>query len=194
MKKTFFVLFAALFSVSAIFAQVSPTPVINNEVRDISSVRSRSMELERLKRDANKISLKNSVEIEAKFAEIKQEFENLQKLQAAIIKTYTTGKTIDYAKISHYADEMRKNALKLNENLFVSNPDQDEKDKTEKEKKTKTVRDLIIELDKIINSFINSALFSNNKIVDSNVSEKAGKDLEQIIKLSVLLTLEAKKH
>ena len=60
MKKTIFVLFASLFSFSAIFAQVSPTPVINNEIRDISSVRRRSMELERVQKEANQVNYEES--------------------------------------------------------------------------------------------------------------------------------------
>jgi hypothetical protein len=188
MKETI-VLFTILFITSSIFAQISPTPVINNEIRDISSERRRAIELERAKRDANKVKIKDSKEIAAKFAEIKEEFEDIQKLQALIIKTYKTGKTVDYAKISNYSLELSKKALKLNENLFIPSPINSEE---KKEKKHKPVRDLIIELDQAIGSFVGSPLFSNNKIVDSKNSEKAQTDLQNIIELSQKLSQTAR--
>jgi cell fate (sporulation/competence/biofilm development) regulator YlbF (YheA/YmcA/DUF963 family) len=189
MKKTV-VLFTILLSTCPILAQISPTPVINNEIRDGSSVRSRAIELERAKRDANKVIIKDSKELAAKFAEIKEEFEDIQKLQATIIKVYTTGKAIDYTKIANSAAEMHKKSLKLNENLFNPSPTKTEE---KKDQKPKSVRDLIVELDNAIGKFIGSPLFSNNKIVDSKTSEKAQTDLQNIIELSEKLFLEAKK-
>jgi cell fate (sporulation/competence/biofilm development) regulator YlbF (YheA/YmcA/DUF963 family) len=184
------VLFTILLSTCPLLAQISPTPVINNEIRDGSSVRSRAIELERAKRDANKVIIKDSKELAAKFAEIKEEFEDIQKLQATIIKAYTTGKAIDYAKIANSAAEMHKKSLKLNENLFNPSPTKTEE---KKDQKPKSVRDLIVDLDNAIGKFIGSPLFSNNKIVDSKTSEKAQTDLQNIIELSEKLFWEAKK-
>lgn len=192
---TFCVVSILFFSVS-VFSQsgVSPNPVADNEVRDPGSIRMRSLQMERFKRDNYKARIpKTSEEIALKFKEIKDEFESIQKLQASIIKTYTTGKTIDYSKISHYSAELLKKAVKLNENLFVSNINEAENKLDKKEEKSKTVRELIILMDKSIGSFITSPIFSDNKLIDSNVSEKAGIDLEQIIKLSEMLFKEAKR-
>lgn len=190
-----YVLSILFFSVS-VFSQagVSPNPVVDNEVRDPGSIRMRSLQMERFKRDSYRTRVpKTSEEISYKFKEIKEEFESIQKLHASIVKTYTTGKTIDYAKISHFSMELLKKAVKLNDNLFVSNHSETQFKTEKKEEKTKSVRDLIIELDKNIGNFVSSPLFSNNKLVDSNISEKARMDLEQIIKLSEMLFKEAKR-
>lgn len=196
MKYIIYGVIAVLFFSSSVFSQiaVSPNPVADGEIRDPGSIRMRSLQMERFKRDTYKARIpKTSEEIAFKFKEIKEEFESIQKLEALIIKTYTTGKTIDYSKISHYSAELLKKAVKLNDNLFVSNINQAENKTDKKEEKSKTVRELIILLDKSIASFVSSPIFSNNKLVDSNISEKAGIDLEQIIKLSELLFKEAKR-
>ncbi len=192
MKKTVFVLFVSLFSVSAIFAQISPTPVINNEVRDESSIRRRSMELERVKRDADTPKLhENSAGQFIKFAEIKDDFENIQKLETQIIKTYTSDKQINYKKISDSATEISKRATRLDINLFLTKTTKNEKIKKE-EVKQKSIKDLIIELDKAISDFVDSPIFKSNKLVDSSVSDKSQNDLEKIIKISDLMAQQAK--
>lgn len=196
MKYVTFSAVAILFFSVSVFSQiaVSPNPVIDNEIRDPGSIRMRSLQMERIKRDSYKTRIpKTSEEIAFKFKEIKEEFESIQKLEALIIKTYITGKTIDYSKISHYSAELLKKAVKLNDNLFVSNINQAENKTDKKEEKSKPVRELIILLDKSIASFVSSPIFSDNKLVDSNISEKAGIDLEQIIKLSEMLFKEAKR-
>jgi cell fate (sporulation/competence/biofilm development) regulator YlbF (YheA/YmcA/DUF963 family) len=183
------VLFIFLFSASSIFAQITPTPVINNEIRDGGSERRRKLELERIKRDADRVSIKDAGELTAKFAEIKEEFETIQKLQTSIIKAYTTGKTIDYAKISQSSAEMSKKAYKLNENLFNLPPTKTEEKKDEK---PKSVRDLIIELDNAIGNFVKSPIFKNANLVAQKDAEKSQEQLERIIKLSAKLSLTAK--
>lgn len=191
MKKTVFVLFLSLFSVSVIFAQVSPTPVINNEIRDISSVRRRSMELERVQKEANQVNFeKPTKEQQIKFAQIKEDFENIQKLELQIIKTYTTGKKINYLKISESATEISKRAARLNTNLFLTKSETDKKNPSEI--KAQNVRDLIVDLDNKITDFINNPIFKNNNLVDSKASEKAQGDLEKIIKISDLMAQQAK--
>lgn len=176
---------------ASVFAQISPTPVVNNEVRDNSSIRMRSVELERAKREANKsFSQESDPETVIRFEKIKVDFENIQKLQAEIIKAYTTGKQINYHKISESAAELNKKALRLEANLFNIKKITDKKDE---KKKTPSVRDLIIELDKALSNFIDNPIFKSNKVIEQKDVEKSENQLEKVIKLSETLSLEAKK-
>jgi hypothetical protein len=195
MKKILFVGMTNLVFLSSIAAaQVVPTPVINNEIRDNSSIRSREIELERVKRESNKLKPRESTqEQEIKFAEIKEDFENIQKLQGEIIKAYTTGRKINYEKISQSAAEMTKKTVRLDANLFDSKIEETVKNKDSEKTKPKIVRDLIIELDKVIGTFVSSPVFKNTKLVDEQSSEKSRLDLEKIFKLSDMLSREAKK-
>jgi cell fate (sporulation/competence/biofilm development) regulator YlbF (YheA/YmcA/DUF963 family) len=175
------------------FAQV-PNPVADNEMRDGNSIRRRALELERVKRESNKLKPRESTkEQEIKFAEIKEDFENIQKLQGEIIKTYTTGKKINYEKISQSAAEMTKKTVRLDANLFDSKIEVTVKNKDSENAKPKKVRELIIELDKVIGVFVGSPVFKNTKLVDEQSSEKSRLDLEKIFRLSDTLSREAKK-
>jgi hypothetical protein len=180
-----------LIFVTSFFAQVSPTPVINNEIRDPTSIRMRSIEFERVKRNADKPVFDESSEAASiRFAKVKEDFENIQKLEAEIIKAYTTGKQINYRKISESAAEMSKDAIRLETNLFDIQKNKAAKDT--KKKKT-SVRDLIIELDKNISSFTDSPIFKKTRLVELEDAEKSQIYLEAIITISEILAQEAKK-
>ena len=195
MKSTILGVFGVLVFTSSILAQISPTPVINNEIRDPTSMRMRSIELERVKKDANKVRLDEpSKEQAIKFAEIKEDFENIQKLESEIVKIYESGTLINFNKISDLATELSKKAVKLDGNLFIPKSDKQDKSNDKDTIKTKSVRNLIIELDNEIGNFVLSPIFTNNKLVDSKISEKSQTQLEKIIKLGEILSIEAKKR
>lgn len=194
MKLKICVLSVFLFYASSLLAQISPTPVINNEVRDNSSIRMREVELERFKRDSKKVKIDQPTKAQTvKFAEIKGDFENIQKLQSEIVKTYTTGNRINFKKISEAAAEISRRAARLDSNLFFQKSAKPKKDKKVEEPGEKNLKDLIIELDNEIGIFVTSPIFTNNKLVDSKVSGKSQDELEKIIQLSVRLSVEAKK-
>ena len=194
MKSTILGVFGLLVLTSSIFAQISPNPVVETEVRDNNSIRMRSIAIERAKRDSNNPTKKEPTKEEIiKFAEIKEDFENIQKLQNQIVKSYTTGKKINYEKISDSAAELSKKALRLDANLFRAESDNRNKTKSKDEVGTKSVRNLIIELDEAIGNFVSSPIFTNNKLIDSKLSEKTQLDLQKIIKFSETLFKEAKQ-
>lgn len=194
MKCTILSVLGLLIVATAIFAQISPTPVINNEIRDGSSIRRRSMELERVKREADKPTFEEiSKEQALKFALIKDDFEHIQTLQATIIKAYISDKKINYQKISDSAFEISRRAARLDVNLFIPKEERQNKGNKKVEVKPKGVKDLIVELDNDIGNFVSSPIFTNNKLVDSKASENSQIELEKIIKLSELLGQEAIK-
>lgn len=191
---------------SNLFAQQAPTvsaPTVSGDknLRDMDA-KTRSIELERVERDANKIgtSPNNTAkkqpaaedELAAKYAEIKTDYEQIQLSQDAIIKAYQSAGKIDYAQISKSALEMNKSAARLNSNLFpaTEKSDAEKVEKKEEKKETKSVksmRDLIVDLDVKIGTFATSPMFQNLRIVDAAVSAKAKMDLEKISELSALL-------
>jgi hypothetical protein len=204
MKKTF-ILIAFVCSTaicSNIYAQQVTPPTVSGdkELRD-NNIKIRSVDLERVDRDArktDKAAAKAEDTLAAKYAEIKTDYEQIQLAQDAVVKTYQGTGKIDYAQISKSALEINKSATRLNSNLFplVEIPDVEKREKKEdkKEKETKpakSVRDLIIDLDNAIGSFATSSMFQNLRAVDPEVSEKTKLDLQRIIQLSNLLAGEA---
>jgi len=200
-KSIFFILLmsVALSLSSSVFGQADrPTPADNANIND-NSIKLRSVELERVKRqeaqaEAAKFAPVNK-KLEAKFPEIKDDFEGIQTAQSMIVLAYTSQKNIDYAAIETNADEINKKARRLDANLFpdaTSQKRKDEKDESKEAKET-SVKELIVELDNAIGSFVSSKIFANLKIIEPEVAINTRADLLKIRELSEKLSAEAKK-
>lgn len=184
MKIIVTVMFGVIILTVPISAQVSPVPVADAEVRDSTSVRMRSLEFERTKRDANEPHVIGTASFSSfKFAAIKDDFENIQKLQAEIVKAYETGAKIDYEKIGDLALEMKKRATRLRANFFgITDATDDSKGSESRE--PKSVRDLIIELDGTLAVFVASPLFTKTQVISAKNADEAKANLERTIRLS----------
>jgi len=210
MKKIFLfvvILFAFTLSASA-QGQITPPGAGDKDLRD-NNIKGRSNELERIDREARKDSKKSSKtepeedRLAAKFSEIKEDFETIQTVQASIVSAYTTSEKINYAQIAESAAEVSKKALRLKTNLFAPIKDEKSKEKKNEKKDEKTVseeqpvskslRDLIVDLDNAVGVVVSSPMFQNLRVIDPKVAEKTKSDLETVIKLSVALKIEAEK-
>ncbi len=185
---TFVIFAASVFS--NVSAQVAPPGAGDTDLRD-DNVRMRSNELERIKRDSDKTTSASPInsEIDTKYPEIKEDFEGIQMAQAAIIKSYSTGENIDYKQIKTSAEEIGKNAKRLDSNLFSAKLEK----KADKNKAEKSVRDLIVDLDNAIGDFVLSTMFQNLRVVDPEIAQKTQLDLANIMELSNKLSKEAGK-
>ncbi len=186
-----------------VYAQDAPTPPSPPPVPDTPVVRNddirlRSVELERIKREAEKNeSAKTETavkdDLEKKYPEIKEDFEGIQISQAAIVRAYTTGEKIDYSLIHSSAEQINKHARRLNSNLFNSeNAEEKKKEHKEEKAETKSVRDLIVELDNAIGAAVSSKMFENLRVVDPEVAKKTQTDILAIERLSSELSKAAK--
>lgn len=201
MKKI--ILGALIFAGSSVFSSVSgqsnAPSVPDNATPQDNTIKMRSVELERVKRqsttpESEKFAPVNS-KIEAKFPEIKEDFEGMQVAQAAIVTAYSTGKTIDYALIETNAEAVTAKAKRLDGNLFPEASTEKKKSEPKKseEEKPKTIRELIVELDNTIGSFVSSKIFANLKVIEPEVAVSTRTDLLKIRELSEKLAAEAKK-
>lgn len=191
-----FIVIVALFS--NVFAQ-RQTPAGGGDTNlGADDLKTRSIEIDRIKQEALKNAAAKyapiNTEIKAKFPRIKEDFESIQISEAAIINAYTTGKTIDYGLIGTSADAINRNAKRLDANLFdVSKTERNGDKPPKKEAKPKTLRDIIIELDKAIGDFVSSKIFGNIKLIEPEVAIKTRTDLQRVMQLSEELSIEAKK-
>ena len=211
MKKTI-ILTALIFATaicSNIFGQQAAPPGAGDKDLGDKNIKTRSIDLERVDRDAagtNSAPTSPNVGVEdklaAKYTEIKTDFEQIQLSQDAIIKAYQGSGKVDYAQISKSAAEMNKSSQRLDSNLFPGkiseNSDVGDLDKEKKNEKTepnpsKSVRDLIVELDNTIGSFAASTMFQNLRLIDPKVAIKTRLDLKRITDLSAELNAEARK-
>ena len=193
MRNTVFGLIYVILFGSSMCAQVSPNPVADAEIRDTDSIRMRSLALEQAKREENKLHASEDSKIpEAKFAVIKSDFESIQKLESSIVKTYKTGKKIDYVKIGELALEMKKRAGRLGLNFFDIK-DESGVDPNPQDLTRKSVRDLIIDLDGTLTAFVTNPTFTGLRVIDAKNNDRARADLEKLIELSRDLQEAAEK-
>lgn len=185
---------------AAVLGQVPP-PVADNANPQDRSLKDRSVDMERVKRDENKgVATGKAGEAiaETKFNEIKEDFEQIQVAQSEIVATYQKPGKIDYRSISTRAEQISKRGTRLKENLFPPPPQKDDKKKKKKNKdkdekpaevtETRRVPDdvktLIADIDNTLALFVANAMFSNTRVVNADDHARAKSDLEHIVALS----------
>ena len=160
-----------------------------------NGIRLRSIELERIKRESYRSAAaeKSAENRKINYSQIKKDFETVQNLQNGIIKTYVTGKQINYARISELALKLNECARRLDENLLLFT----EKAFKKSDKKIsdpESVGDLIVLLDKSIGKFVTNKVFQNLNILESEDSAKAEFELQNVIRLSNVLAVQSEKQ
>jgi hypothetical protein len=189
-------------------AQVQPPLFSGDKNLEDRDVKTRSIDLERVDRDARKIDAQHSDPTApnvyaGKFEQIKQDFENLQRLQNDIITSYKTSKTMDYSKISNNAEQMNKSGVRLEANLFPSAVEDTKKKKKSKEPAKLEVpvlepmpadlKGTIVELDNTLAAFVSSPMFTNPQVVNQDENAKSHAKLQRIIALTAALKAQADK-
>jgi hypothetical protein len=178
---------------------VSPVPVVEAEIRDNSSVRMRSITLDRFKREARK---KTSEQLGPaavnNFLEIKEDFEKIQMLESDIVRVYTTGKQIEYSKIAGFSAAINQSAARLKTN-FLAAQKADRKKSPERPNAPEKalpngVEPLIIELDNAIGAFVGNRIFLDPPKSKLRDREQAEVDLDRIIRLSAALREAAERQ
>lgn len=187
-KQIILAFFLLTFSVAASPAQTKPEQSADNTRDQFFDIKNRSVELERAKREANK-STANTESI-TKFPEIKEDFEQIQKINSNIIKLISVETPTNYASVLKFVSEINRRATRLKSNLFPAEPKTKNKQQTADQ--SPDITTLASELDEAVNNFVHSSIFQNTKLVNSEDSLKAQKDLEAVINFSYALKLKIK--
>jgi hypothetical protein len=165
----------------------------NSDLRD-DNIRLRSIELERIKREASKRpDGSDGTAARINFELVKKDFEKLQKKYSDIIETYNKfarGGKLDYDKLEKYSAEIVASGLRLDSNLFAPKEDEtpnNEMPEIEIEDQN-GVRELIVKLDEAVGRFIMNPIFHDNLTVDQESTKNAQTDLRLIIVVSQRLS------
>lgn len=192
--------FLAVAAGSSVFAQVAAPPGAGDKNLEDRNIKTRSIDLERIDRDAQRseAGTQSQAAPAANFAEIKQDFENIQRLQDQIVAAYKVTVKVDYATISASAEQMSKSAARLESNLFPA-ADKPKKKKRSKDQAAEAppaasdMKSLIVDLDNTIAAFVRNAMFTNPQVINAAENARARSDLRKIINLSSALKQEADK-
>lgn len=191
-KKILFVIF--LFTVFTITtpSQSTPEQAVLNARDQFFDIKKRSIELERMKREADKRPISENFKL--KFPEIKEDFEQIQKLNNEILQLTAVKTPINYSSVFKFVSEIKRRAMRLKSNLFSVEPTDDKEAKNKRQIiETQDIKALLDILDKSINSFVHSSLFQNLNLVNPKELLSAQKDLETAIETSSAIKETAKK-
>lgn len=189
MKRLFATIFVFIVSAAASFAQNTPERSILSARDQFSDIKNRSVEMERMKRDAGKPSSDQNLPV--KFPEIKEDFEKIQKINSDLLQKFVAA-TQDRTAIGEIASEINQRAARLKSNLFPAEPKT--KNKRANADEPRDLITLLKALDESIDSFVHSSIFQSAKLVNSQDSLKAQQDLESVIKLSNAIKLKIKNQ
>lgn len=202
-----FAVVVCFFALSGIASSQQEAPAGSSDKGAMDrSVKNRSIELERIKRDAEKPDVKGqqspSPEAIAKFEEIKEDFEGLQRKQDEILKAYTAGKQADFEKIAWNSEQMNRHAVRLETNLFPTVEGKKGKKKPKDEKSAdkpaftlpSDLRSLIVEQDNTLASFVSNPMFTNPQVANVGDNTKAHAELKKLILLTAAVKVEAEKR
>ncbi len=186
MMKKFLITFLLLgASVAATPAQSAAEQAAKTARERFSDIKTRSIEMERMKREANKPTVRENFTL--KFPEIKEDFEQIQKINDDLFKLSAAKTPLDNSAVSKFVSEINRRAARLRSNLFSTETEEQKKETKNKQTvgaEPPDVKTLLAALDKSINSFVHSSIFQNINLVNTADSEKAQKDLETVINVS----------
>lgn len=133
-----------------------------------------------MKREANKRPLYD--ESTARFPKIKEDFEQIQKLNSGLMQLTAAEMPLNYRVVLKLVSEIGRRAVRLRSNLFSIGSETKNREQTAAE--SQDIRTLLADLDKFINKFAHSPIFQSTKLVNSKDSLKAQMDLETVIAVS----------
>ena len=187
MRQTFLLtMIIVLASVVGALAQTADSAAQSAKDK-FSDIKNRSNELERMRREADTPVKPEGHKI--RFPEIKEDFEAIQ-LNNNELQPNAALPNPDCQAISKSAGEIVKHALRLQTNLFAANDKKKSKKKTVQTNENVAPFDLKTranELEIAIAAFVKSPMFRNIQVVNSEDSQRAQKELENIIKLSAAI-------
>lgn len=191
-NKLFFSFLLLNVFVVALSAQINPEQAILSAKDQFFDIKNRSIEMERLKREAAKPSAKE--DLSSNFPQIKKDFEEIQKVNDNLFQATSEKAPINYSAVLKYVSEINQRASRLKSILFTTEPDEKKELKQKPETdESRDLKTLLQTLDKSLNSFVHNSMFQNLKLVNPTDSIKAQKDLENVIYFSNAIKAKTKE-
>ena len=191
-NKLFFAILLLNVLAASTSAQINPEQAILSAKDQFFDIKNRSIELERLKREANKRPVNK--DLSSDFPQIKKDFEEIQKVNSKLFQLTVDNKPLNYYAVLKFVSEINQRASRLKSILFTPEPsaknELKQKSETDESQDLKTLLEI---LDKSLNSFVHNPIFQNLKLVNSTDLIKAQKDLENVIYASKAIKVKTKE-
>ena len=128
---------------------------------------------------------------EAAAEKLREDFRNIQILRNKLVRHLQSDKSLDYKFIANGTGEINKRATRLQTHLLRAAPEDGKTEREKREQEQQQVElgdaqmsDALVKMCKRIDSFTESPVFKVLDVIDLKQSDKAGRDLRDIIQLS----------
>jgi hypothetical protein len=132
--------------------------------------------------------------IEAAVDQIKDDFRRIQIIRNEIVRNLLADRPLDFKFLSNRAGEVNKRADRLKTYLMQPVPeDEGKKQKSQIEFNNEQMKEVLVQLCHLIDSFVENPVLKTPGRVDVEQSTRAGGDLLSIIELSGSIKRSAEK-
>ena len=115
--------------------------------------------------------------------QLQKDFSRLQVLNYDLLRLALSNKTLDPGFVSKSVSEIKKRAERLNKNLALPEPEKPPAG-TQALVDSPHLKPSVLKLGRLIFSFVDNPFFKEASVVDTQLTTKARRDLEDIIELS----------
>ncbi len=155
-------------------------------------MRDRELALRNLERDRNRVTTDQQLRLP--YEQINEDFKRIQIVNNELMSAAYGSAALDFRNVSEATAEIKRRASRLKTNLVLPDIDKDEKrQKSQDATEAAQLKSALSALDKLIMSFVTNPVFKSTGVVDSQLSVKARRDLEDIIELSDRIKKNAEK-
>jgi hypothetical protein len=159
----------------------APPPVARDPFAAARERRQREAEL----RDIEKVGATKTADRRAAeaAAQLREDFRNIQILRNKLVRHLQSDQPLDYKLIADETGEINKRAVRLKTHLLRAAPEGEKKEQ-QAELSESRMPDALVAMCRQIDSFTGSPIFKVPDVIDLKHSDKAGRDLRDIIRLS----------
>jgi hypothetical protein len=174
--------------------QRSPIEVYNeNRARDRDEAE-RRRELDNVTEARRRPAIAAQRPSPALMMQIKEDFNVIQLAYNEMVRLASTDRGLNYKSISEKASEITKRATRFKDNINLSQLKDEKKiQKNQNAEDGEQLKASLLMLRDSISRFVNNPLFQNLGAIDVKLSDKASRDLRDIIELSDNIRKTAKR-
>jgi hypothetical protein len=178
------VVFALAFIPAVVMAQSARDTERAENERDLD-LRSWNLKILQLQHERES---KGRPPVKQALAQLQEDFSRLQIVNKSLLRAALSNNTLDLKFVSKSVREIRKRAERLNFNLALPEVEKPGAPSTMGTMATPTspqqLQPSVLKLGRLIFSFIDNPFFKEASVVDTQLTRKARRDLEDIIELS----------
>jgi hypothetical protein len=171
----------------AAFSTITAQPVNKDKERaeNERDLDLRSWNLRILSLQYNKNKSRRRPNPQQALEQLQQDFSRLQAVNNNLLRTALSNTTLDPKFVSRSVSEIKKRAERLDKNLALPEPDKPP-DQAELQALAgfPQLKPSVLKLGRLIFSFVDNPFFKEASVVDTQLTTKARRDLEDIIELS----------